>query len=286
MNRISLVLAVSAIVIWSLLAFLGAGLNHVPPFLVVGISLLISGIVSSFGIRSWWVPIPVFLVGVYGIFGYHFLLFTAFQYAPVVEANLINYLWPLFIVIFSPLFFKGYKLKIHHTIGAITGMIGAGLIVTGGRLILDPVNLKGYLLALAAAVAWSTYSLATKRLPTYPTHAVGGFCLTSGILSLTIYFIQERSFESITLLTKIDWFYLCLLGIGPMGLAFFLWDAAMKKGDPRIIGALAYLTPLFSTLILVFGGNKPLTTTSLIAMVLIILGAVIGSMDVFRKKSA
>ncbi|MFH2128991.1 MAG: DMT family transporter [bacterium] len=283
MNRESLVLAVLTILIWSSLAFLGTGLTHVPPILIVGISLLISGMVGLIRIRSWWVSLPVFVVGVYGIFGYHFLLFSAFQNAPAVEANLINYLWPLFIVVFSPFFFKGYRLRGHHIIGALTGMTGAGLIVTGGRLTLDPVNSWGYLLALAAAFVWSTYSLASKKLPPYPTGAVGGFCLASGILSLAVYFFQTPTLSSVAALSPRDWLYLCLLGIGPMGGAFFLWDAAMKKGDPRIIGSLAYLTPLFSTLVLVFGSHQPLTRISLAAMLLIITGAVIGSLDVFRR---
>jgi drug/metabolite transporter (DMT)-like permease len=66
-----------------------------------------------------------------------------------------------------------------------------------------------------------------------------------------------------------------------MGAAFFTWDAALKRGDPRIIGSLAYITPLTSTLVLVLMGGRRLTWVSGMAMLLIVTGAVIGSLDLF-----
>jgi drug/metabolite transporter (DMT)-like permease len=47
------------------------------------------------------------LLGVYGLFGYHFLLFLALRSAPPLEANLVNYLWPLLIVVLAPVLLPG-----------------------------------------------------------------------------------------------------------------------------------------------------------------------------------
>jgi drug/metabolite transporter (DMT)-like permease len=69
-----------------------------------------------------------------------------------------------------------------------------------------------------------------------------------------------------------------------MGAAFYTWDAAMKKGDPRVIGALAYLTPLLSTLNLVVLGGRHLSRVAVAAMGLIVAGAILGSLDLFRRK--
>ncbi len=69
-----------------------------------------------------------------------------------------------------------------------------------------------------------------------------------------------------------------------MGAAFFTWDAALKRGDPRIIGSLAYLTPMTSTLVLILLGGYTMTWISALAMVLIVSGAVIGSWDLFTKR--
>jgi drug/metabolite transporter (DMT)-like permease len=158
------------------------------------------------------------------------------------------------------------------------------LILSGGRLHLEREHLPGYLLMAAAGLTWASYSLLTKRLPPFPTGTVGAFCLVAGLLALSIYYLSGGSREfPIAALTASNWLNLFLIGLGPMGSAFFTWDAALKRGDPRMIGALAYLTPLTSTLVLVSVGGKALTWVSGIAMLLIIGGAVIGSLDLFRK---
>jgi len=284
MRTKAFLLATTAIVLWSTLAYLGSQLTHIPPFLSVGIALCVSGIVSAIKYRYWRVPLRTFLVGVGGIFGYHFLYFTAFRHAPAVEASLMNYLWPLLIVLLSPLFLPGYHLRIYHIFGALLGLFGAGLIVTGGSLNLDVRNIQGYALMMAAAFVWASFSLLTKRLPPFRTEAVGGFCLFSGILSVVLFFIESGMALPVLSISLSNWIYLIILGVGPMGAAFFAWDAALKQGDPRIIGALSYLTPLLSTSLLVILGGKELTIVSAVAMLLIVGGAVVGSIDMLRKK--
>jgi len=278
LRRNSLFLAALALLLWSFLAYLGSNLSHLPPFLLVGISLSIGGILSLGQVTRWRVSAKTFLVG-------DFLLFSAFRAAPVVEANLINYLWPLLLVLMSPVFLARHPLRKHHVIGGVMGLAGAVLIVTGGHIALDVSHLSGYLFAFGAAVTWACYSLMTKRLPIFPTAAVGGFCLSSGLLALLIFWAETGSVKIFSQISWRDWMFLALLGIGPMGAAFFAWDAALKRGDPRIIGSLAYLTPLVSTLILVLAGGKPMPRSTAIAMILIIAGAVVGSLDGLQRQN-
>ena len=233
------------------------------------------------GLLLWRVPWRTYAVGLGGIFGYHFLYFSALQHAPAIEANLLNYLWPLLIVLLSPLVLPGYRLRPHHLLGALVGLSGAALIITGGQLSLDLTYLWGYLLAAGAGLTWALYSLLTKRLPPFPTAAVGGFCLGAGLLSLAAFFASQGSF-SLPAIQRNQALALLLLGAGPMGAAFFTWDTALKRGDPRIIGALAYLTPLSSTLLLALFSGRPLTWVSGLAMLLITGGAMIGSLDLLR----
>jgi len=272
----SVPLALAAIALWGFLALLSSRLPALPPLLMAGAALFVGGTIGLLKVREWKVPLATFCVGVGGIFGYHFLLFTAFRHAPTVEANLINYLWPLLIVLLSPVVLPGYALGVRHIIGACSGLIGAGLIATGGSLHPDFANTAGYLAAGAAALTWALYSLLTKRLPPFRTGAVGAFCLCSGTLALTVYLLQAGP-AGFTAIHGPDWIYLVLLGVGPMGAAFFFWDAALKRGDPRVIGSLSYLTPLLSTLALVVIAGKPLTLQSGLAMALIVAGAAVGS---------
>ena len=267
-------LALLAVLVWSSLAFLGLRLAHIPPFLLVGMALVIGSGCSLHRISQWRVPLRVMALGIYGLFGYHLCLFLALRLAPPVEANLMNYLWPLFIVVFSPLILPGYSLRAHHLLAALLGMGGAALIVTGGSLVsFQSTYLPGYLLGGTAAFLWATYSLLTKRVGGFPNAAIGGFCFVSGMLSLLVHVFLEEPYA----LTLGDVPFLLALGVGPMGGAFFLWDGALRLGDPRIIGALAYLTPLLSTLLLILSGRGTFTLVSGGAMVCILGGAFLGT---------
>lgn len=267
-------LALAAIGLWSTLAALSVRLSGVPPFLLVGSALVLGGLCGAARWRQWRAGPRLVALGVYGLFLYHLALFTALRRAPAVEANLLNYLWPLLIVVLAPLFKPEARLTPRHLAGAALGFLGAALLVTGGRVAFDAAHAAGYALAAAAALIWSTYSLATSRLGGVPTALVGLFCLVSGALALGCHALLEPAYA----FRAGDLPWLALLGAGPMGLAFYAWDAAMKRGDPRAIGALSYLTPLASTLLLSFSSGQALTRAAWAAMGLIVGGAALGAL--------
>jgi len=277
MKSTAFLFAGGAILLWSSLALVVSRLGHLPAILMTGIALSIGGLLGLVRLKEWRVPLRTLLVGIGGIFGYHVMLFTAFRLAPIVEANLINYLWPLLIVVLTPVILPGFGLRARHVAGAVMGLAGAALIVTRGSIHPDLSALPGYLLAAAAAVTWAVYSLLTKRLPAFGSGAVGAFCLAAGVLSLATYFAVPGT-PGLGVVQAGDWPLLLLLGVGPMGAAFFFWDAALKRGDPRIIGSLSYLTPLLSTLALTLVGGRGMSLLAGAAMVLIVAGAVTGSL--------
>lgn len=264
-------LALGAVVLWASLAALGVSLGHVPPFLLTGLALLVGSLIalplSRFDLRQWRVPLSTLAIGVYGLFGFHFLLFIALRHAPPVQANLVNYLWPLGIVVMAPLFLPGVTLTRRHVMAALIGFAGAALAILGrGGDGAEAVWAWGYLPALASAFIWSSYSLLTQRVRPFPTSAIGGFALASGLLSLACHALLE---PSVALSTR-DWGLIVLLGLGPLGGAFFLWDAALKRGDARQIGVLSFLTPLLSTLsLLALRGETPSPSVGLAAAMII-----------------
>jgi drug/metabolite transporter (DMT)-like permease len=272
-HRLAAIDALGAIALWSTLAVLGVKLKHVPPLLLVGVALLLGALSGARGIRLRGLRPAVLLLGVYGLFAYHLCLFLSLRLAPPIEANLINYLWPLLIVVLSPLFVSGAVLAPRHVAGALLGFGGAALLVTGGRFEFASEAMSGYALALAAAVIWSTYSLMTKRIGNFPTSTIATFCLVSGLLSLICHAALEPRYVPVAS----DLPYLLWIGVGPMGAAFYLWDRAMKRGDPRVIGTLSYLTALLSTVFIALFGGGQITPGSALAMALIVGGAVIGT---------
>ena len=264
-------LALGAIALWATLASLGVALAHVPPFLLTGLALVIGSVPAWPLARQWRAPASTLAIGVYGLFGFHFLLFVALRNAPPVEANLVNYLWPLLIVVLAPVLLPGIRLTPLHVFAALAGFAGAALAIGGGRSIAATLS-WGYLAAAGSAIVWATYSLGTQRVAHFPTAAIGLFGLVSGVFALVCHALVEPAVA----LSSRDWLLIVVVGAGPLGAAFFFWDAALKRSDPRRIGLLSYLTPLASTLLLAATTGRTLTPSLTIATLLIVGAALVG----------
>ena len=274
-------LALGAIAFWATLASLGTALAHVPPFLLTGLALAIGSLLSLPQLlrdrRAWVVPPRTLALGLYGLFGFHFLLFIALRHAPPVEANLVNYLWPLFMVVLAPLLLEGMTLRPLHVVAALLGFAGAAVAILGARgggVTMGATSAYwGFVPALGSAFIWASYSLWSQRVPAFPTAAIGLFGLVSGLLALGCHAVLE---PSVALSTR-DIVLIALCGLGPLGAAFYLWDMALKRGDARQIGILSYLTPLASTGLLLTLTGRPLSWTIALAALMIIAAAVIGT---------
>jgi len=266
--------AFGAIALWSSLATLGVALSHVPAFALTGLALII-GSVPTWGYwRQWQVSWAALALGVYGLFGFHFLLFIALRLAPPVQANLVNYLWPLFIVVLAPLWLPGLRLRPVHLFAAALGFAGAALAILGGRS-LHAAWAWGYVPALGSALVWATFSLGSRRMAQagrgFPTAALGLFGLVSGVLALACHALLEPAVH----LRLRDGLLIAVMGLGPLGGAFLLWDRALKLGDPRTIGVLSYVTPLASTLLLIAVTGRAFTVWIGLAALLIVGAALL-----------
>lgn len=283
----------ATIAIWSTLAILGVAAGPIPPLqlvamaftLVFALTLLIW---TARGERPWQhlaMPLPVWMLGITGLFGYHLLYFIGIQAAPPAEANLINYLWPLLIVLFSALLpaTSGVgSLRWFHVAGAGFGLAGTALIVTDGTgFAFDPAHATGYLAAAGAALTWSSYSVLSRRVAHISTNAVGGFCGATAVIAWLAHFALEP-----TVWPQSTWSWLAVagLGLGPVGSAFFLWDHAVKHGDLRVLGAAAYAAPLLSTLSLVLFGFAAPSWGLALACLLIAGGGLLAARDMIFSR--
>jgi len=278
----------TAILMWSLLALLTAASGAMPPFQLAAVTFAIGGTlgaVSFIGrpgaVKALRQPWPVWALGVGGLFGYHALYFMALRLAPPAEAGLINYLWPLLIVLFSALL-PGERLKPHHLAGAALGLIGTIVLISGrAELGFAPRDLPGYAAAFVAAFVWAIYSVASRRFAGVPSDAVVGFCLVTALLAALCHLLFETT---VWPRDAAEWGAVIALGIGPVGLAFYVWDIGVKRGDIRVLGAASYAAPVLSTLALIAGGYAQPLWTLWLAAALIAFGGLVAAKDMFMRR--
>jgi drug/metabolite transporter (DMT)-like permease len=279
-----------AVLLWSLLALLTVGSGAVPPFLLSALCFAIGGalglgllLLRGGSLAVMRQPPAVWLLGVGGLFGYHAFYFTALRNAPPAEAGLIAYLWPLLIVLLSGLL-PGERLRPLHVVGALAGLAGAGLIVTkGGSVGFDARYALGYGAALVCAFVWAGYSVLSRRVGAVPTDVVAGFCLASAALAALAHVAVE---ETVWPAGAREWGAVVLLGLGPVGGAFYVWDIGVKRGDIQLLGVASYAAPLLSTAFLIAAGYAAATADLLVAAALIVGGAGAAALGSARRAPA
>jgi len=287
-SRTATLIGLTAILMRSLLTVLTVATGKIPAFQLAAMTFAIGALVGSltwFGrpdaISALWQQPIAWIVGVGGLFGYHGLYFLALRFAPPAEAGLLNYLWPLLIVLFSSLL-PGERLAPHHIIGALFGLAGTVLLFagnSGGEF--APGQVPGLIAAFIAAFVWAVYSVMSRKLKSVPTDAVAGFCLATALLAAVVHGLVEATVWPDT---WAQWLAIIALGVGPVGAAFYAWDIGMKRGDIRVLGAASYATPLLSTAFLILAGFAKPSAAIAIAAVLIAGGGLIAAKDMFRKR--
>ncbi|WP_068084218.1 DMT family transporter [Polycladidibacter stylochi] len=273
----------SAIVMWSLLTPLSVYAGSLPAFQLNAICFAISSIIAFAGYaskpgfsKSLRQPPKVYALGIFAMFAYHAFLFLGIRNAPPIEASLLNYQWPVLIVVFSAAL-PGEKLRYFHILGALMGLLGAAILVTGGTSFsISPEYTFGYASAIMAALVWSSYSVITRYFGQIPTQVVAVFCLTTSLLSLVCHLIWETT---VWPQNHSEWVAVFAMGVMPLGLSFFTWDIGMKHGDIQLLGALAYTAPLLSTALMIALGFASLTWTVVLACLLIVGGAAVAAQE-------
>ena len=280
-------IGLSAILLWSRLAVLTVASGRMPPFQLLAVTFTIGGIIGL----AWmaragaWSALRqrpvVWALGLGGLFGYHALYFAALRWAPPAEAGLINYLWPLLIVLFSGLL-PGERLRLNAVVGALLGLGGTIVLFIENGLAPALAYMPGYSAAFCAAFVWSGYSVLSRRFAGVPTAAVAGFCLAAAALALPCHLVLETTVWPDS---AAQWLAIMALGIGPVGLAFYAWDIGVKRGDIRLLGVGSYAAPLLSTAFLMLASYTETSATLALAAMLIAGGGLVAAKDMLRKKA-
>ena len=280
-SKAATALGMGAILLWATLATLTTLKGPVPPFQTTAIVFTIGAAVSVLvallrGRLDCIRPTAASLaLGIYGLFGYHALYFAALKLAPPAEAHLISSLWALLTVLLSGLL-PGAGLRLRHVLAAFLGLAAAGSLIWDQLDLARSVDTRhlGFALALACALVWSTYSVASRLLAGVPSESIAVSCLATAAVA----FVCSLLFEQWTMpADRTAWLALVGLGIGPVGAAFLLWDIGMKGGSVPLLGVLSYASPIISTGLLMLLGLAAPTWALAIACALMVLAAIVAT---------
>jgi len=271
------VAAFVAICCWGSLAVATqASLREIPPKVVMFWSFAWSAVfLGAYSVRGgeWLRDIrattaPKLLIGLLGTFGSYYCYFQAMSLAPILEANLLNYTWPIQLVLWSAVFLSQ---PMHWRICMAMFFAAAGafiLIGKGDWPQLSPSHSLGYVFAIFSGLFWSLFSVLLRWKDTYaPSLFVSSCAATIASLLTTFHdpmFLQLGA-GGIALTAYI--------GVVTMGIGYVAWKYAVKEGNIQVLSALSYLIPVISTFLLVLVGRNSLSGSAIAGAGLVVAGA-------------
>lgn len=211
-----------------------------------------------------------------GVFLYYVLLYAALQLVPGQEAFVVNYTWPIWVIVFAVLILKE-KLTAAKILAIVLSFIGVYIVVTRGHITsFDFSAIAGNILALIAACSYGLFSVLSKRNDDEKVTStlffyIFAFVYTSIYLGL---------FSSLPQPSPTEWLGLLWLGVATSGIAFVLWQLALKHGETSKVSNIVFITPFLSLLYLAVLTKETILISSVLGALLIVGGLLIQS---FRR---
>lgn len=270
------VLVGGAIVLWASWPALATLVAPAPPFLVLGLSAFVGFVVSYVFAASQKQTATFFAIRKRTLLFVSVCLMgnNAFYLAAIsrigpAEANVVHYLWPVFLVALASL--------VHRRSPSVSQAIGIGAGFCGVAVALSPqmgqgLDPVGVLLGVCGALTFAVYSV-VRSLAKVENNVVGPSLLLASVIALVFHFALEPFYWP----TANQWMVIMLMGIGPFTLANIFWDKATRTGSAATISSLAFLTPLVAISLLSVFGLGSVTIATIIGASLAITGAFLSS---------
>lgn len=207
----------------------------------------------------------MFLIGLLGKYLYGNLFYIAVDRLPAQEAFIINYLWPMMVVI-SAVFILKEKLTVAKALSLFFSLLAVIIVATRG----DLVSLKfgdslGVICAMLGALAYGTYSSLSKKRDYDPL--IGNFMFTFWGFMLTL--VTLPFFDSIVLPNSSQFWG--IIWLGPiLSLGAVLWLKALSIGETSKVSNIIYFTPFFSLIYISILLGERITLPSIVGLVILV----------------
>ncbi len=262
------------------------GVHEVPPFLLAGIRFVAAGLAlylwmllrgeRSPAAREWasasLVAILIF-VGDYG------LLFWAERRVPSGLTAVMMAMIPAFMALSEILILRTQTLTLRLAFALLVG-IGGVAVLTSRSLNLGgaPIDTRGALALIVAAMSWSLGSVLTRKvtLPASKAMSSGIQMLCGGVLlTLTSAALGEfRNFHPAAV-SRAAWLALLYLIVFGSIIAFTAYVWLIHHESPTKVGTYAYVNPVVAVLLGYFFAGEPLGLRAVLGTVLVLVSIIL-----------
>ena len=218
-------------------------------------------------------------LGFLGLFLYSALYYYGIGVLGSQEACILNYLWPMMIVVFACIILKE-KLTARKIIAMLLSFAGIVVLTLGGSGVSTDNRLFGIAACVTAAVCYGLFSVLNKKHALNQNITMMWIWLTTAVCSL----IAGLLFETWQPVEGLQWAGLLWLGGVVNAVAYLLWAIALKgASDSAKIANLAYLVPFLSIILSAAVLHEAITVNAVIALVLIVSGILLQSIRLKKQ---
>lgn len=215
-------------------------------------------------------------LGFLGLFMYSALYYYGIAVLSSQEACILNYLWPMMIVLFACLLLRE-RLTVKKAIAMVMSFAGIVVLTLGSGGGSSGNRLFGIIACVAAAVCYGLFSVLNKKHSLNQSVTMMWIWLTVAVCSA----VSGLIFEAWQPITGWQWAGVAWLGIVVNAVAYLLWALALKGArDSAKIANLAYLVPFLSIVLSALILKEQIACTAAIALVLIIGGILLQSIHI------
>ena len=214
-------------------------------------------------------------------FMFYLLLYFGYHHANSLEVLVIQYTWPIFIVVLSLIILKEEFTK-RKLFAVIFGFIGVSLVITKGdfsSLSFDSINVL--LVVLLSAFCFGLFSVLSKKVKVNAINAVMIYFLASTIYS----FISMQTFSSFVIPTSKDWIAILVNGVFINGISYLFWIKGLQIFDASKVAPFTFLTPVLSAFFLIIVFDEPILMIYFIGLAFVIIAGLINSLKTRTKSS-
>jgi drug/metabolite transporter (DMT)-like permease len=211
-------------------------------------------------------------LGLLNPFLYYLVLFEAYDRLPAQEAQPLNYVWPVVLVLLSALFLR-QRITPVTLLAMLVSLAGVAVISTRGDLLsLRFTDTTGVTLAVGSTVIWASYWLFNLRDNRDPVLRLW-VNFVFGTVAVTAYAL---TMEKVALPSWPALAGAAYVGCFEMGITFVCWISALRYArNTAQVSSLIFLSPFLSLVVIHFLVGEPIYPSTVVGLILIVAGIIL-----------